>query len=279
MKLFVRRRLYSTGLTLAVLSALVYWTQHQKSTLGYSVFGSGAFGTGYVLLAAIFFLAIYNVRKKLPVLSWASSSDWLQAHIYVALGTAVIFGLHVDWRLPTGILDSTLAALYLATFVSGIVGLVWTRTIPARLARVSEEVIYERIPSLRRQLCERAQEAVLETVRSSGSTTLGEFYSHNMHGFFEKTRGLGYFLRPNNRLRRRLLAELTEVSRYLSPPERVTCEQLFAMVRRRDDLDFHAALQWRLKAWLFLHIGLTYPLLAVASLHGLLAHLFSGGLL
>jgi len=238
-----------------------------------------SFGTGYILLAAIFFLALYNLRKKLPTLPWASSADWLQAHIYVALGTAVVFGLHVDWRFPTGFLDQALASLYLATFTSGVVGLIWTRTIPARLARVSEEVIYERIPMLRSQLCDRAQEAVLETVRSSGSTTLGEFYSNNMHGFFEKPRRLGYFLRPNNRLRRQLLAELTEVGRYLSPPEQATCEQLFAMVRRRDDLDFHAALQWRLKAWLFLHIGLTYPLLAVACLHGLLAHWFSGGLL
>ena len=40
------------------------------------------------------------------------------------------------------------------------------------------------------------------------------------------------------------------------------------MVRRRDDLDFHSVMQWRLKVWLFVHIGLTYPLLAVASLHG-----------
>jgi len=256
------------------LALLVYWTYYQKSALG-----RVSFGTGYVLLAAIFFLALYNIHKKLPTLPWGSSSDWLQAHIYVALGTALVFGLHVDWRFPTGILDLTLATLYSATFLSGIVGLVWSRTIPARLARVSEEVIYERIPMLRSQLCDRAQEAVLETVRSSGSTTLGEFYSRRMHGFFERTRGLGYFLRPNNRLRRRLLAELTEVSRYLSPPEQVTCEQLFAMVRRRDDLDFHAAMQWRLKAWLFLHIGLTYPLLAVACLHGLLAHWFGGGLL
>jgi len=274
MKSFVSRRLSSAALTIAVLALLIFWSQRQKSTLG-----DASFGTGYVLLAAIFFLGIYNVRKKLPTLPWASSSDWLQAHIYVALGSAGIFGLHVDWRLPTGILDSTLATLYLATFGSGIVGLFWTRSIPARLARVSEEVIYERIPMLRDQLCERAQEAVLETVRSSGSTTLGEFYSQQMHGYFEKTRGLGYFLRPNNRVRRRLLAELTEVSRYLSPPEQATCEQLFAMVRRRDDLDFHAALQWRLKAWLFLHIGLTYPLLVVACLHGALAHLFGGGLL
>ncbi|MCA9230139.1 MAG: hypothetical protein KDA57_05780 [Planctomycetales bacterium] len=274
MKSFVSRRLYSATLMVVVLALLVYWTLQQKWTLGHS-----SFGTGYVLLATLFFLALYNIRKKLPVLPWASSSDWLQAHVYVALGTAVLFGLHVDWRLPTGFLESTIAVLYGATFVSGIVGLIWTRTIPAKLARVSEEVIYERIPMLRSQLCERAQEAVLEAVRSSGATTLGEFYSERLHPYFESSRRIGYFVRPNSRLRRRLLAELTEMNRYLSPDERETCEILFALVRRRDDLDFHAAMQWRLKMWLFLHLGLTYPLLAVASVHGLVAHLFDGGVL
>ncbi len=274
MKSFASRRLSSAALMFVVLAALAFWTWQQKSTLGHT-----SFGTGYVLLLAIVFLAVYNIRKKLPMLPWGSSSDWLQAHIYVALGSAFLFALHIDWRLPNGILDTTLATLYLATFVSGLVGLVWTRTIPARLARVSEEVIYERIPMLRSQLCERAEAAVLETVRSSGATTLGEFYSRQLHSFFEKSRSLGYFFRPNNRLRRRMLAELTEIRRYLSEPEQATCEQLFALIRRRDDLDFHAAMQWRLKMWLFLHIGLTYPLLAVASLHGLLAHLFDGGAL
>ena len=173
--------------------------------------------------------------------------------------------------------ETALTALFAATFVSGLIGLYWTRTLPRKLAKVSEEVIYERIPMLRSQLRDRAQHSILDTVHAAGATTLGAFYSDRLHSFFEQPRGLRYYLFPNNRLRKQLLAELTEINRYLSEPERKTCEQLFALVRRRDDLDYHAALQWRLKAWLFLHIGLTYPLLAVASLHGVLAHLFDGG--
>ena len=225
------------------------------------------------------FLAAYNLRKKIPIPLWVSSSDWLQAHIYVALGTSLVFGLHISWRIPNGILEVVLALLYLATFISGLVGIYWTRVLPRRLARANEEVIYERIPFLRSRLCEQAEETVLTTVRTMGVVTLGEFYNHRLKGYFESSRGWRYFLRPNNRLRKSMLAELTEVNRYLSEPEREASEKLFALIRKRDDLDFHAALQWRLKMWLFVHIGLTYPLLAVASLHGLLAHLFDGGAL
>jgi len=272
MKSFASRRLRNAVLTAIALSGLAAWKHWRSGGLH-----ATSFETGYLLFAAICFLGLYNLRKKLPVLPWTTSAAWLQAHLYVGLSTAVLLGLHMDWRLPDGLLESTLAGLFVATWTSGVIGLFWTRTLPRKLARVSEEVIYERIPLLRTQLCDRAQQAVLDTVRTSGVTTLGDFYSRRLHPFFEKPRGWQYQLRPNNRVRRRLLDELTEVNRYLSQPERETCEQLFALVRRRDDLDYHAALQWRLKAWLFVHIALSYPLLIIAGLHGLLAHLFAGG--
>ena len=274
MQSFVRRRFRNMALTVTALGGMVAWKQWREAGLH-----ATSFDTGYVLLAAILFLALYNLRKKLPILPWTTSAAWLQLHLYVGLGTAILLGLHINWRVPDGILETTLATLYLATFASGLFGIYWTRTLPRKLARVSEEVIYERIPLLRSQVRDRAEQAVLETVRSSGATTLGEFYSDRLHDFFGKSRGLRYFLRPSNRGRRKLLAELTEVNRYLSEPEQKTCEQLFALIRRRDDLDYHAALQWRLKTWLFVHIGLTYPLVAVACVHGLLAHLFDGGAL
>jgi len=271
---FASRRLRSVAVTIAVLAGVVLWTDWQTSVLK-----NPAFETGYLLFAALVFLTAYNLRKKMPVPLWISSAGWLQTHLYVGIGTAVVFGLHIGWRIPNGILETTLALLYLATFASGLLGLYWTRTLPRRLARATEEVIYERIPLLRNRLREQAESAVLATVRSAGVTTLGEFYSNRLKAYFENSRGLRYFLRPNSRLRKSMLAELTEVSRYLSEPERETSEQLFSLIRRRDDLDFHAALQWRLKMWLFVHIGLAYPLIIIAALHGLLAHLFDGGAL
>ena len=69
-----------------------------------------------------------------------------------------------------------------------------------------------------------------------------------------------------------------ELDRYLSRPGRETGRQLARLVREKDDLDYHRALQGRLKLWLFVHIGLTYGLLFAAILHGVLAHSFGGGL-
>ena len=70
---------------------------------------------------------------------------------------------------------------------------------------------------------------------------------------------------------------MSRSGRPASNAERKTAEELFSLVRRRDDLDYHEALQWRLRVWLFAHVALTYPLLLAAGLHAWTAHVFYGG--
>jgi hypothetical protein len=274
MSFFARRRFVNSAVTLAALGGAWWWTEQLENRLQ-----SSSFFTGWLLLGAVLFLAGFQLRKKLPAPSWGSAALWMQLHIYAGLGTAGLYAMHAGVHWPTGVLETALAALYAATFASGLVGLYWTRTLPRRLSRVSEEMIYERIAALRGMLRDRAQAAVLTAVRTAGATTLGEFYRQRLHDYFSLRRGWGYRLWPTTRLRKELLAELTDATRYLSEAECKTAEDLFALVRSRDDLDYHEALQWRLRAWLFVHIALTYPLLAVAALHARAAHMFYGGAL
>ena len=271
---FLHRRFRNAALMLAALAILWWWVRAQQRALEPT-----AFTTGYVLAAAIGLLALYNIRKRLPMLPLGSSAAWLQWHLYVGMGTIGVFALHVGPKWPRGALDLTLAVVYGLTVASGLVGLYLTRIIPVELARVGEEVIYERIPAHRQQVRERARDVVLQAVRLSGATTLADFYSQRLVDYFERPRGVGYRLRPTTARRRALLREMHDVRRYLSDHEQACCEKLFALVRRKDDLDFHAARQGMLKGWLFVHIGLTVVLVLLAALHGLLAHAFHGGAL
>lgn len=273
MKYFARRRWISATIAVALVALIAIWVRHVEASLGRSAFHSGWF-----LLTMLVALASYTLRKRLPVLPLGHSSIWLQAHLYIAFASIGIFLLHIQFRLPNGLLESILACVFAATIVSGVVGLYWTRTIPKKLAKVSEEVLYEEIPRLRMILRDRAQDMILTTVRTSGEATLGEYYEQRLRHYLAEPRGWRYRLRPNSDLRKTLMADLTEATRYFSDVERKSAEQLFSLVRRRDDLDYHDALQWRLKTWLFVHVALTYPLLLLAATHGWLAHLFSGGL-
>jgi hypothetical protein len=269
---FTRRRIRNFGLTAMAVAAVWLWTRAEERGLG-----SSAFSTGYMLLATVLFLALYNVRKKLPFLPIGNSAAWLQWHIYAGIGSVGLFVLHSGIPWPTGVLNLALATVYLATVASGLLGLYLTRSIPHQLARVGEEVIYERIPVLQMQVRTQAGNAVLESVTASGATTLADFYVARLFDFFHRPRGARYFIRPTTVRRRSLMHELTAVRRYLSDHEQAACERLFALLRRKDDLDFHEARQRLLKNWLFVHIGLTYGLVALTLLHGLLALAFRGG--
>lgn len=269
---FQRRRVRNVGLTAIGVGAVWLWALAIERRLE-----SSAFVTGYLMLGVVIFLACYNVRKKLPFLPLGSAAGWLQTHLYAGIGSLGLFALHTGIRWPMGPLNGALAAVYLATAASGLIGLYLTRTIPAQLARVGGEVIFERIPALRSQVRRQAGEVVLESVAASGATTLADFYAARLYEFFHRARGTWYLLRPTTVLRRALMRDLGDIRRYLSDQEQAGCERLFALLRRKDDLDFHEARQKLLKAWLFAHIGLTYTLIVLALLHGLLAVAYRGG--
>lgn len=272
--MFRRRRIIHGLITLAAIALVAWllWLQHRQ-------LGRTSFSSGYLLLTLVVVLAAYNVRKKLPQLPIGTSATWMQVHIYMGIATGFVFLMHIGPRWPQGILDSILAGVFVLTFLSGILGLFLTRTIPAQLARVGEEIIYERIPAFRSELRKQARSLAIESVTESGTTTVADFYTARLYYFFEDSRGWRYLLRPSTTQRRAILNEMQDLRRYLSEAEKTLLEKLFPLVRRKDDLDFHAARQGLLKTWLFAHIALTYTLLPLALLHGLVAHVYWGGAL
>jgi hypothetical protein len=199
----------------------------------------------------------------------------MQLHIYVGFGSFFVFLWHVGFTLPRGVLESCLAAIYVTVFASGVLGLFWTRTIPRRLTALREQVIFEQIPQLRQQLVRQVHEMLFQS--PSKSLVLCQFYVQRLASFFERRRPISYLIRPNGQACRALVNEIEDLDRYLSLPQREAGRKLAELVRRKDDLDYHLALQSRLKVWLFVHIGLTYSLVMVAVVHGVLAHAFHGG--
>jgi hypothetical protein len=74
-----------------------------------------------------------------------------------------------------------------------------------------------------------------------------------------------------------LIAELEDLRRYVGDAERPALEQMVALVRQKDALDYHQALQTTLKVWLFVHLPLTWSLLIFSFVHIALIYAFSGG--
>ncbi len=270
MKASRSKLIVDVAIFIVALFALTLLVWQQESRLERS-----AFSTGYLLITAVVFLASYNLRKKLTFLPLGSSSTWLRWHINVGFFTICIFLFHIRFRIPNGVFESVLAGLFCIVALSGVYGLYVTRFFPKRLTAIPDEIVFERVPVFRSQIAMQAKQLAMES--TSDSATLAAFYRDKLIWFFETNRSLAYFLFPNGRYRRYLLGELNDVNRYLSSEQKEKSQQLADLVKLKDDVDYHYAMQGKLKVWLFAHIGFSYSLLIFAVLHGFLAHAYHGG--
>jgi hypothetical protein len=235
------------------------------------------FFSGYLLATAILFLAGFNVVKRLYFLSFlGTASIWMQLHIYVGLLSGAIFGVHIGWEIPNGQFEGLLAFLFVSTFASGVYGLIISRLLPRKLAALRTQIIFEQIPVRRGSLVAKAQ-AVIDQIPNRNDT-LKRFYINRVAAFLVLPRSIRFFLTPSARESRQLIDDLISMDRYLSIDDRESARQLMQIIREKDDLDYHWAIQSRLKYWLFVHLALTYSLLICGALHGVLAHAFGGGL-
>jgi len=231
-------------------------------------------GTGWLLLLSCLLLALFNLRKKLPFLRLARASAWLQLHTYLGLAVIPLFLFHVGFCWPTGGLEILITWLFLVVVISGLFGLMITRILPPRLARRGEEVIFERIPAFRRQINAEAEAIALDSVASTKSKVIVDFYALYLRPFFSEARGFwSHVVRPRDHSGA-LLAEMGELETCLGSEERVVLEALRERVRIKDDLDFHYANQALLKYWFFVHIPFTYSLMMLVLLHVIVVYAF-----
>ena len=68
-----------------------------------------------------------------------------------------------------------------------------------------------------------------------------------------------------------------KLRRYLNQQENEYAERLRDLVNKKDELDFHYALNLALKAWLLVHVPASYSLFILAALHVVAVYAFSGG--
>src|SRR5215472_15636993 len=211
------------GLILFLLASALVASLYGKYA---SVMPGLTYLSGWALFAVILALTFYNARKKISFLPLLSSEAWLQFHIYAGLLTAVLFLVHINYKMPTGWFDGVLATLYLLVMASGFFGLFASRAIPKRLTTRGGEVLFERIPGIRRQLQERAETLALQSVEQAKSSTIADFYVRELKYFFEGTRNLPAHLLEVRTPLNLLLNKITDLNRYLNDSERATMDQI-----------------------------------------------------
>jgi len=258
----VRRRVVNTGLLLLGVAVISSWVFAREETLRETHRFSGWIG-----FATVLFLATYNLRKRISFLPLGSSSTWMQLHIYVGWLSIAIYLLHAGPGIPEGTLERALAFVFVLVAGSGLLGLLLTRTMPPRLSRRGEEVIFERIPGFLERLRCEAEDYAVESVKLTSSTAIADFYDSTLAKYMARHRdGLSHLLGLNSRLERRL-HEIAEFKLCLSAEAAEVLDGLEEIVSKKTDLDFHYYGQGILKWWFFAHVPLTWCLIGLLFAH------------
>lgn len=261
-----RRALVATTATLLAIG--LFWLLHRRIDAG---LGHASIYSGATLLAALVMLVLIGVRKRLIVLPLWSVSSWLQVHIYTGLFATAAFLVHVPRIIADGWFEGGLSWLFLAVSASGFYGLIASRTIPRRLTAISIQPRYDRITWHRAQYLASAKAVFDQLEQSSDATVLSQFYRRVLQNFFAGGIPLRLLLWPSVQRRRRVLAELGDLRRYLGGRSLEAADRLAALVRQRDELDYHHALQFRLRAWVAGHAALSCVLVVWSLVHAVLA--------
>jgi len=239
--------------------------------------GDPATVSGATLLAATIGLFGLSARKRSKRQIGRPVAVWMQVHVYLGSFACVVFLMHIGWPVY-GVFEQCLAFVFVFVSATGVALGFLSRSTPKRLAALTKDQVFEEIPALQIAIAGNAHTVALESTQHGEGATLAEFYQRRLLPYFRSRRSWAYCLVPNGILRRQLLRELNDLSRYLGVPGQVSLGQLAQAVRQKDDLDYQYALQARLQYFYAAHVSLTWSLAILVAVHVALVFRFQGTL-
>jgi hypothetical protein len=269
------------GLSIAAISAGLLWLVW--------IYGNGLrdprYLDGWMLAAGIGLQLYFHIAIKTASLSPKSAVRWRKIHIFLGYVLIAAFISHSDFSLPDTGFEWALWASFVLVTLSGIFGayLAWSlRT----KGRIDEGIRYDRIPSMRADLAQVVHAAVAQMDPSDSEIALPglphdswiiDLYANHLRDFFRGPRNFPAHLIGSQRPIKRLINEIDNLSRYVDQKSRDKLAAIKELVIEKDRLDFARVYLGLTKAWLFVHVPVTYALIVLAVLHVVVAYAFSSG--
>lgn len=269
---FTRRRLRN-GSIVALAAVLLVATTHLAETTLHDT----RFVTGWMLFALIAGLALFDLRRRIPVLPLGSASAWEQVHIYAGWFAVAVFLTHTGFGLPDGPFEIALWLPFVVVAISGAVGIWLNRVLPRRMRDHGARELYDRIATRRAEIAAEAQALAITSARDTASVTIADYYHKELSTYFQRPRNALSHLTGYHGHLRRQLQQIHSLHRYVDATGRDTLDRLCALVQAKDDLDYQYAAQVALRLWLFVHVPLAHALLVLMVVHAVLAHAFQVG--
>lgn len=215
----------------------------------------------------ILWLTMLGVRKRAMTTGSWSLKAWTSAHIYLGLSLIVIGTLHTGFQLGWNI-HTAAYVFMMIVIISGIFGIYFYATIPEKLSdnrdEMTETEMLENLRSLDRQLHDAAQPLSAEhatlVLQSLEQDPFGGGFMRRISGRYPDcaTRIAQADLRRERAYQPKMGGDdpLDKVDSLLEKKEAT-----LARVRR------HLRLKAMLQVWLFIHVPMTFALIASLSAH------------
>ena len=234
--------------------------------------------SGWILVCLVLVLLLFGVKKRFANVIGGSNSAWAQYHYCIGWILSFVLLIHVEWTMPQGLFEQTLAMTFSFVFLVGVIGLMLNRTYARRLASLDFEVRYEQIQQRIFDLKSEVETKLLESVKESKSTTLADYYFEELSDYFSDTTDFFEHLIGSSRSHAKRQRALEYQLRYLNGIEAKFVVSLVDFVRQKHVLDCHAALQNTLKSWGILHAPMGMVLVGMILLHIVLVYAFRGAM-
>ena len=242
---------------------------------------------GWVLAGGMSVQLYFHIAIKAARLSPKSAMRWRKVHIFLGYLLIAAFISHSDFSLPDTGFEWALWAGFLLVTLSGIFGAYLAWSLKAK-GRIDEGVSYDRIATLRAELARDVHATVAETDPATAQIALPlpglphdawimDLYANHLRDFFDGPRNFTAHLIGSQRPLRRLTDEIDNLSNYVDQQSREKLAAIKDLVVEKDRLDFARVYLGLTKGWLFVHVPVTYALIAMTVLHVLVVYAFSSG--
>lgn len=272
------------GLLIATLSGGLFWLVW--------IYGNGLrdprYLDGWVLAGGMSLQLSFHIAIKTASLSPKSAARWRKIHIFIGYLLFAAFISHSDFSLPDTGFEWALWAGFLLVTLSGILGTYLAWSLKARHG-LDERISYDGIPTRRAELARDVHAAVVEPDPAAAQIALPglpglphdawilDLYANHLRDFFQGPRNFTAHLIGSKRPLRRLTDEIDSLFPYVDQPSQEKLAGIKSLVIEKDRLDFARVYLGLSKAWLFVHVPITYGLIVLTVLHILVVYAFSSG--
>ena len=261
---------------------------------------SGGSAEGLVLgvlgYAMMLFALLLGARKRVRAMRLGRAYWWTQGHVWFGLLSFPIILLHGGFKdnFWGGSLTQVIMWIFVAVWISGIVGLILQQIMPTRLLNhVPMETIYEQIDHIIKQLREEADTIVksvtdkpeeapyeFDAVPAGAATAvapartgteaeakLATFYDVQVKPVLADKMPAGATLARE----REATAACAQLRDSMPPALRKPVQDLAEIVEERRQLARQRRMHHVLHGWLIVHVPLSYGLMVLATIHAVQA--------